>query len=294
MTPRLQAEQSIDSEIDLPAGRVQSMVVHHPGPNEIDFFRPGVFWMDLCLTPRRPQASARYVDRWGPHRSSDLGSLIALPPGEHLHLRNAGGKHASVVLQLRVEAVRKWLPEDFAWTDRRLEACLHIASDKLRTLMLWLYHEIGRPDRSAELCEAIVTHISAELARYILSVNEPTEKGGLSSWRLRTIDNRLSEPGKLPTLQELASLCKLSVRQLTRGFRASRGCSISAYLAQLRIDEAKRRLCTRASIKEVAASLGYASQSAFTFSFRKATGITPNHYRKSQGSAPRSQGASVE
>lgn len=265
------------------------MIVHHPGPNDIDFFRPGVFWMDLCLTPRRPQASARYIERWGPHRSSDLGSLMALPPGEHLHIRNAGGKHASVVLQLRVEAVEKWLPEDFAWTDRRLEACLHIASDKLRTLMLWLYHEIGRPDRSVELCDAIVTQISAELARYILSVNEPTEKGGLSSWRLRAIDNRLSEPGKLPTLQEMASLCKLSIRQLTRGFRASRGCSISAHLAQLRIDEAKRRLSTPVSIKEVAASLGYASQSAFTFSFRQATGITPNQYRKSQGSAPRSQ-----
>lgn len=121
------------------------MVLHHPGPSETDFLRPGVFWMDLCLTPRRPQAIGRYVDRWGPHRSSDLGSMIALPPGEHLHLRNTGGRHASVVLQLRAEAVEKWLPEHFDWTDRRLEACLHIASDKLRTLMLWLYHELGAP-----------------------------------------------------------------------------------------------------------------------------------------------------
>ena len=38
--------------------------------------------------------------------------------------------------------------------------------------------------------------------------------------------------GPLPSLAELAELCALSVRQLTRGFRASRGCSLGEHIAQ--------------------------------------------------------------
>jgi AraC family transcriptional regulator len=229
-------------------------------------------------------AMASYVDRWSPHRFSEMGSLIALPPGERLHLRSTGGKHASLVCQLGESAVRRWLPEDFEWTDRRLEACLHIASDRLRTLLLWLNGEMRRPYRSEDLCEAILTQVAIEFARYIASVSEPTEKGGLASWRLRVIDLRLAQPGKLPTLVELATLCRISVRQLTRGFRTSRGCSISAHVAQLKIDEAKRRLVSGEKIAEVAAALGFASQSAFTYSFRQCTGTTPGQYRKSFGS----------
>lgn len=280
----LDTEQIISTEWQLSIAKLQLMVLDHHGPTEHEFVREGVFWMDLCLTPRRPMAMARYVDRWGPHRLSEMGSLIALPPGERLNLKSTGGKHASLVCQLSEAAVRRLLPDDFKWTDRRLEACLHIASDRLRTLLLWLNGEMRRPDRSDELSEAMLTQVAIEFARYIASVNEPTEKGGLASWRLRMIDMRLAQPGSLPTLSELAALCKMSIRQLTRGFRTSRGCSISAHLAQLKTDEAKRRLASGDSIAEVAASLGYASKSAFTYSFRQSTGTTPGHYRKSFGS----------
>jgi AraC family transcriptional regulator len=282
--PLSSSELTISAEMSLSIAELQLMLLNHHGPTEHEFIREGVFWMDLCLTPRRPTAKARYVDHWGPHRFSEMGSLIALPPRELLHLKNAGGKHASLVCQLNEGAVRRWLPEDFDWTDRRLEACLHIASDRLRTLLLWLNGEMRRPDSSEVLCEAIITQVSIELARYIASVNEPTEKGGLASWRLRVIDMRLNQPGNLATLPELAALCKMSVRQLTRGFRTSMGCSISAHLAQRKIDEAKRRLAEGQSIADVTAALGYASKSAFTYAFRQGTGTTPGQYRKSFGS----------
>src|SRR3546814_18606710 len=68
--------------------------------------------------------------------------------------------------------------------------------------------------------------LGIELARYCERINDVQSGGGLSSWRLRLIDERLHEGRDAPTLTELAELCKLSVRQLTRGFRASRGCSI--------------------------------------------------------------------
>src|SRR3546814_13240156 len=85
---------------------------------------------------------------------------------------------------------------------------------------------------SPDVCSSDLLGI--ELARYCDRINDVQSGGGLSSWRLRLIDERLHDVRDAPTLTELAELCKLSVRQLTRGFRASRGCSIGSYVADSR------------------------------------------------------------
>ncbi|MBJ7442044.1 MAG: AraC family transcriptional regulator, partial [Sphingopyxis sp.] len=74
----------------------------------------------------------------------------------------------------------------------------------------------------------------------------------------------------------------MSPRQLTRGFRASRGHSIGDHIAQTRIDMAKRHLATSESVKEIAFALGFASPSSFAFAFRRATGSTPRQFRQRQ------------
>jgi AraC family transcriptional regulator len=210
-----------------------------------------------------------------------MGSIIALPPRFRLHLRNEGGKHISLICALKADLVDRWLPEQFEWTDRRLEACLNISNSTIRSLLLNLSHEMRHAGvGSRELGEAIVQMLPIELARNLIAMDEPTEYGGLAAWRLRAIDRRISEPGKMPTLTDLANECRVSVRQLTRGFRTSRGCSIGDYLAQQRIDSAKRRLATDETIKSIALSTGFSSQSTFTYTFRRATGVTPHEYRK--------------
>jgi AraC family transcriptional regulator len=103
----------------------------------------------------------------------------------------------------------------------------------------------------------------------------------LAPWRLRIIDERLEALRVAPTLAELAGLCSLSVRQLTRGFRASRGCSIGEYVAQSQIDHAKRLLASEESVKTIAYSMGFASPSSFSYAFRRATGLTPRQFRQS-------------
>jgi AraC family transcriptional regulator len=96
---------------------------------------------------------------------------------------------------------------------------------------------------------------------------------------LRLIDERLSEIGAAPSLGELAALCNLSVRQLTRGFQASRGCSIGIYMDHARAILAKRLLQSDHSIKEIAYSMGYNSPSSFSYAFRRSTGMTPSSFR---------------
>jgi AraC family transcriptional regulator len=270
----------VDSEVDLATAHVELIKLDHPGPSEHNFRQEDVYWLDLCLTPRRPNARARYTDEWGRHRFAEMGTIIAFPPRHSLHLVSAGGRHQSLVCQLRAEAVDKWLPSDFEWTDRRLEACLHLSNGTIRGLLLRMAQELRNARAgSRELCEAMALQLSIELARYITAVNAPREKGGLTSWHLRVIDRRVAEPGEPATLAELASLCNLSVRQITRGFRTSRGCSIGDYMTQSRIETAKRRLAYDESIKSVSASMGFSSASNFAYAFRRATGMTPTLYR---------------
>jgi AraC family transcriptional regulator len=102
----------------------------------------------------------------------------------------------------------------------------------------------------------------------------------LASWRLRLVDERLSDMEKAPTLQELATLCGLSVRQLSRGFRASRGIAIGEYVAQKRIDKAKYLLARGESVKSVSYTMGFASPSSFSYAFRKSSGMAPGQYRQ--------------
>lgn len=273
---------TVAAEIQLSIAHVFIAELNHEKPETNHFRRDKVYWIDLCLTPRRPNASARFVDHWSPSRFMAMGSLIAIPPRARVELTSAGGRHASLICQIQASAVEKWLPEDFTWTERRLEASLNIASDTIRPLMLKFNHELRNPGPgSVELCESMASILAIELARYFAAASSTDEKGGLASWRLRLIEDRISDRSlPFPTVTELADLCRLSSRQLGRAFKASRGSSISDFLAQTRIEAAKRKLYSEMCIADISNSLGFSSQSSFTAAFRRATGTTPDQFRK--------------
>jgi AraC family transcriptional regulator len=271
----------VDAEIQLAHAHVFLARMHHCGPEQHSFRRDRVYWIDLCLTPRRPNADARYTDHWSPARHAQLGSLVALPPRKWLELRSSGGRHASLICQLEAAAVEQWLPDDYVWTERRLEASLNIANETIKSLMLRLNEELKKPSSSSvELCNAIIAQLAIELARHFAAASAADTKGGLASWRLRVVDERVADPDAIyPTAAELASMCRLSPRQFSRAFRASRGCSVSEHLAQERIEAAKRKLFTKDSLAQITIALGYSSQSSFSAAFRRSTGTTPGQFR---------------
>lgn len=239
------------------------------------------YWLDLCLTPRPGNARACYIERWAPHRYKRIGSVFILPPRETMQACTDGGPgQASVLCHLRPEPFRRWFDGELEWTDCRLEAGLDIGDVNVRRLLLRLAEELRSPGFASEtMVELITAQVVLELSRYCVTIKERGATGGLAPWRLRLIDERLRETCKPATLTELAALCKISVRQLTRAFRTSRGISIGDHVAQCRIDNAKRLLARDESVKAVAHSLGFASTSSFSFAFRRATGQTPREFQ---------------
>lgn len=243
-----------------------------------------VHHLELSLLPRTLGARCSFPDRWGASRFEPIGEVFLLPAGEAVHAKSDCCQQASIICDLQPDAVGEWLDRDLDWTDVRLQLCLNLANPSVKNLLLRLGEEIRHPGFAGEtMAELMIGQITIELARQLIAIEEIRSTGGLAPWRLRLIDDRLADANGAVSLADLAELCNLSVRQLTRGFRASRGCSIGSYIADSRIDHAKRLLAADACVKSVAYAMGFSSPSNFSVAFRRATGETPSEYRHRNG-----------
>ena len=275
---------TVEAELRVPLATAQLIRFDWTEPCDDIITEEDAHRVDLSLRPRPRNARACYPAHWRSRRFERIGDILFVPAGEVFHVRgDCARRLASIVCVLHAGPIHALLEDELAWTHRRLEAGLDIRSASMRSLLTRLGEEVRRPGFASQLlAELIAGQIAIELFRYGAAITDGPTTGGLAPWRLRIIDEKLMEQRTAPTLAELAGLCNLSVRQLTRGFRASRSCSIGEYVAKSQLDHAKRLLTTEESIKSIAYSLGFASPSNFSTAFRRATGQTPREFRQSE------------
>jgi AraC family transcriptional regulator len=275
---------TVEAELRVPLATAMLARFHMPAPVDRVLSERDDYWLDLCLTPRMKNARACFEVAGRGHGYGRLGELFVAPPGQGLHTRSDGGEQLSILCLLDPAAIDRWFEGAFRWTGGRLAALLDVDSPAVRMLLLRLAEEARHPGlASGPMAELIAAQLAIELARYCADVADEPAAGGLAPWRLRLIDERLAEPGPAPALADLAALCGVSIRQLTRGFRASRGRSIGGHVAAERAEAARRLLATRASVKSVAATMGFASAPAFSHAFRRQTGESPSDFRQRLG-----------
>jgi AraC family transcriptional regulator len=273
----------VDAELRGRSALAQLVRYDIPEPTESTLQDPDCYTINFCLTPRPLNARACYREHWGPHRFERLGDLFLIPPGEALHIKGDGGRQASLLCYLKREAVNAVIGRDIAWGGQQLVATIDLTSARVRALLRRMAEEVGHPGFAADqLLDFLAGQLAIELARFCLEVNEAPVTGGLAGWRLRLIDERLAEDPTAPSLAELADLCSVSARQLTRGFKVSRGCSLGDYIESRRMETAKRMLVAGETVKTIAFAMGFASPSSFTFAFRRAVGISPSQFRQRQ------------
>ena len=83
------------------------------------------------------------------------------------------------------------------------------------------------------------------------------------------------------SIKGLANLTGLNETYLAKLFKKETGQTVKNYVTAAKIDTAQNLLkYSDLSIAIIAASLGYSSQSAFTYAFRRFTGVTPKKYRE--------------
>ena len=85
------------------------------------------------------------------------------------------------------------------------------------------------------------------------------------------------------SLDDAADYAGFSRYHFSRLFKEKAGMTFSDYLAQVRVDHAKRLLATTdLSIAEVAAAIGYQEANSFSRLFKTRTGKSPSDYRAAQ------------
>lgn len=81
-------------------------------------------------------------------------------------------------------------------------------------------------------------------------------------------------------LKDLAAMCNVSIRTLQRHFRKEYDLAVSAWLREVRLEQARQMLTRADCVKTVCFDLGYKQQSHFTRDFSRRYGMPPSLWRR--------------
>lgn len=172
-----------------------------------------------------------------------------------------------------------------------LPPLIHIPAAASQAGMLqWLLNQLIR-ESAAELPGAALA--MAQLAQlmfvHVLRAHLHTSPPMAAGWLRAVVDPRLApalrlihgDPGRAWRLDELAKAAAMSRTTFALYFKATAGVAPVAYLTEWRMRLAKHALRERdVTVGQLARSLGYASESAFSNAFKRVTGTAPQRFRQ--------------
>ena len=150
-----------------------------------------------------------------------------------------------------------------------------------------LLHELNEANVVGRLyADSLAPGLAIQLMRRYSSLKDVhVGHGGMAPHKLRQavalIDHHLSdeEEGRV-ALRGVALAVRMSYFHFSRAFKQSMGMTATNYIAERRIERAKRMLEeTEMPISEIALRSGFSSQSHFTTAFRRLAGATPKAFR---------------
>jgi AraC family transcriptional regulator len=136
--------------------------------------------------------------------------------------------------------------------------------------------------------------LQASWAREPKIGREARLRGGLAQWQLNRVVDYIEQ--RLPNRisgEQLAGQIGVSIGQLFRAFKASVGIPPLQYVTSRRLELACSLLRTsRDPLSQIALTAGFCDQSHLCRVFRRAVGVTPSAWRRSNASDPHTGDAS--
>lgn len=247
-----------------------------------------VFTFNLALSPRPPRAKISPMDHDEGHSLESIGRVLLLYPGETFRLSVPSGHVRSLYCGIE----RPRLEQFVGSLENFNDSCAHVAdrlnAQTVELLLNRMYEEL-RDSRFGweHAIEAYADALCIELARAVRAGGEEPirhHKGGLAPGRMRLLMDRIHADSPAPHLAELADLCGMTVRQLSRAFKQETGRTLGKYIDEIIVDRAFHLLTeSDLPICEIAASLGFSTPASFSYSFRRSTGLTPSELRRRGG-----------
>lgn len=220
------------------------------------------------------------------------GEVAIIPAGASWTCRSESVELPSMLLlYLRPLFVRSSVREvNFGHSDVDLTPQLGFRDKHICHVAMSLLHELNEANVVGRLyADSLATGLAIQLVRRYSSLRDihvgHVGHGGMAPHKLRRaiamIDHHLSdeEEGRV-ALRAVARDVHMSYFHFSRAFKQSMGMTATNYIAERRIERAKKMLEeTELPISEIALRSGFSSQSHFTTAFRRLAGATPKAFR---------------
>jgi AraC family transcriptional regulator len=236
----------------------------------------------VCVEYRRLSVDKRFF--------AGAGSVTIWPAGYELGTvswtaqRMEGVPTEMLRVQLDMSALERLAPEDNPVAGLGLAQQSGIEDPALASLMRLMEVDVAAGCPTGKLYgESLSLALAAHVAgHYSTGSIDPVPRDGLARPVLtRVLDYIRTNLGRDLTISELAAVANMSPHHFSLRFKRSLGVAPHQWVVRARVREAGRLLRARSmSVAEVALALGFASQTHFTYVFRRATGTTPQHYRR--------------
>jgi len=278
---------STEARLAVPGVEIEVLNFRQPEPFT------GVFSSDrhsisMSLTPLIAYSRGAYLDsdgQIGPW--AQVGDVTFSPQGRRLMITAPGGmeSYRAIYCLFDSDVFERNTGLSGDWSSTQLAAGLDIQSPTIKRDLYRIVKEVSEPGFHREkLVEIAAQLVLAELARYLHDVSErpgPALRSALAGWQMRRIRDYVNGMvDRSPTIDELARVCEIGRRHLTRSFKATTGQTIGDYIGEVRMTKARSLLAdTDLPLKEIADRLGFSGASSFCAAFGKAVGTTPKQFR---------------
>ena len=176
-----------------------------------------------------------------------------------------------------------------------LPSLVHIQSHTDRAVMQWYLERMMAVLRNPQPGSVLLgEHLAQMMLIEVLRLHVTQKETERVGWLFALADQQLciamtamhERPGYRWTVQELAERACMSRSAFALRFKEKVGTSVMEYLTQWRMLLAGDRLMnSHDSVSAIALSLGYESESAFSFAFKREMGCSPRQYCHARAAA---------
>jgi len=219
----------------------------------------------------------------------NLREVAIIPAGASWSCRTEGAEFPTMLLlyvaPLFVRSAAREL--NFSHSEIGLTPEIGFQDKHIGHVAMSLLHELNEANVVGRLyADSLATGLAIQLVRRYSSLKDiHVGHGGMAPHKLRKaialIEHHLAdeEEGRVGLRAVARDVC-MSYFHFSRAFKQAMGMTATSYIAERRIERAKKMLEeTELPISEIALRSGFSSQSHFTTAFRRLAGATPKAFR---------------